>query len=76
MFNTSNFLGSLHQRIFLTFFDKRKSQKRCKIMLKSASERLIPAVLPFDISYLRVPDGAPYVLIMPVSASTFARFTM
>ena len=45
-------------------------------MLKSASERLIPAVLPFDISYLRVPDGAPYVLIMPVSASGIARFTM
>ena len=60
-------------QFFLTFFDKMKSRKRCKEMSNTASERPVPALLPYGILCFIIPYNPYCIPIMPISASGFAR---
>lgn len=59
-------------QIFLTFFDKTKSQKRCEEMLGEPSGKPVPVILPYCISCLMIPDDLSCILFTPISASVYA----
>lgn len=56
-------------QIFVTFFDKTKSQKRWEKMLGEPSGKPVLVILPYCISCLMIPDDLSF---MPVSASVYA----
>ena len=54
------------------FFDKRKSQKRCKEMLNTALKSPVRTLLTYSIPCLGCPDNLFCVPVMPVLGSDFA----
>ena len=59
-------------QFFLTFFDKRKSRKRCEEMLHLAGLKPVPPLRSCCISRCVVSDGCSGITVMPVSASVYA----
>ena len=59
-------------QFFLTFFDKIKSQKRCKGMLNPALKSPVRTLLTYSIPCLGCPDNLFWVPVMPVLGSGFA----